>query len=529
MSDLAKKYISRLEQLQGDRHNFENMWQLLSDYFEPHSENITSSGTQANNSKRIKVFDSTGALAAAYLTAEIHSGMTNPAIDWLALKATSNMKDDENLAELFYQFEQSLLNTFNSSNSSFQLQNHQFISSCVVYGTGCMYVDDALDKGVKFTCIPINEIFIAEDQYGAIDVVMRKYTQSLRQLVQAHGEDKLPNTLKQQYQKNPNTKVQVLHVAIPKEDEPDISVPSGQTYVCLTILPEHGQLIKTSFYYENPYTVARFSKISGEAYGRSPAWQCMPTNKGLQTMTSSVLKASQFATQPVLLTSDDGVMMPLKATPGAIMPGALDSNGQARVQPLNMGSRLDIGIAILDRSSKAIRDAFFVDQLVFRDTGTMTATEVVQRQQEALKLILPYIGRLQTEYLLPVIHRSLSIKIRNNEFGDAKDLPKEFINSGYDVVFCGTLATLQRSVSLGKFNQFAQYLATFAQVSPESLVNVDFDTALRHIAAETGVWADSIHTQEEVLQIKQQMQEAQQAQQAMGAMSQLAEINKNAQ
>lgn len=525
--NIAQKYSKRLEQLATDRRNFENVWQSLSDYFQPHNANITNIKSQGDNTNRNKIFDDTGSLAAAYLTAEIHSGMTNPATEWLSLKLSGTSLSTGAANDLLAFFQKSLLNLFNSSNSCFQLQNHEFISSCVVYGTGCMFVDDAIQEGVKFSCIPIWEIYAAEDQYGCVDSVIRKYKQTLRQLVQRYGEDKIPSKYKNDIKDKPDRMIDVMHIVVPKEDESSIVPPLGQDYIGFTCVVGEDDLLQTSFYFENPYVVARFSKVSGEVYGRSPAWQCLPSNKGLQVMTESILKGAQLAVQPPLLTADDGVMMPLKAGPNSIIIGGLE-NGVPRVQPLNIGNQLNIGIDLLNRASKAIRDAFFVDQLVFRDTGTMTATEVVQRQQEALKLLLPYIGRLSTEYLLPLISRSLSIKIRNGEFGAPNSLPKELLTDGYEVIFTGTLATLQKQVTLSKFNQFVQYLGPIAQVNPQSLMMIDTKTIIRHLAEETGVWNDTLHTEEEIAIMEQAAQQAQQAQQAMGAMGAIADINQKA-
>ena len=58
----------------------------------------------------------------------------------------------------------------------------------------------------------------------------------------------------------------------------------------------------------------------------------------------------------------------------------------------------------------------------------MTATEVIQRNEEKMRLLGPVLGRLQSELLKPMIDRCFAILLRNNQFAQAP----EFL-SGQDI------------------------------------------------------------------------------------------------
>jgi hypothetical protein len=60
----------------------------------------------------------------------------------------------------------------------------------------------------------------------------------------------------------------------------------------------------------------------------------------------------------------------------------------------------------------AIRDAFYVNQLMMQSGPQMTATEVVQRNEEKMRLLGPVLGRLQSELLRPLIDRTFAILLR---------------------------------------------------------------------------------------------------------------------
>ena len=58
---------------------------------------------------------------------------------------------------------------------------------------------------------------------------------------------------------------------------------------------------------------------------------------------------------------------------------------------------------------------FHVDWLTLRDGPQMTATEVLQRRDERLRLLDPVVSRMQAEFQGPLIERSLRILERRSQ------------------------------------------------------------------------------------------------------------------
>ena len=65
---------------------------------------------------------------------------------------------------------------------------------------------------------------------------------------------------------------------------------------------------------------------------------------------------------------------------------------------------------------------FHIDQLVVTENRNMTATEVLQRQEEKMRILGPVLGRLQSELLSPLITRVFNIMLRNQLFMAAPDI-----------------------------------------------------------------------------------------------------------
>jgi hypothetical protein len=512
--------LDKFDKIKKDRSNTENVWQQIADYYLPHSDDITRKRSTGDNTNSANVIDHTGPQAADYLTSELYGGITNPAIKWFDLSMLdSRMNGNLKLAQFLELAKDSMLNIFNSSTSSFPNATQEFIKSLVTYGTACMYVEDAIDEGIKFAAISIKEIFIAEDKYGMVDSVYRKYYLSARQLVQRFGEDKVHTNVLKAMEKDPYMKVEILHCVTPKEEHDDVANKAAR-FVSYYVDVDNKHLMDTGFYYEQPYIVARFSKLDCEVYGRSPAWTVLPSVKMVNKMKETFIKAGQLQAQPPMLVADDGVMMPLRAIPNGIIYGGI-GDGIERVRPLNVGANLPYGVELLAAIQKEIRDSFFVDQLVFRETAYATATEIIQRQQQALKLLAPSIGRIQTEFLTRVINKVFSILARAGKLGK---VPRELLVAEYEVNYIAPVASLQKMGEVQKFTQYMGIVGQLAQINPEVLDNIDMDKAVMRIADDLGIWKSVQNDPDTIAQMRAARQQQNAAAQMLAAGQQGADI-----
>ncbi len=80
------------------------------------------------------------------------------------------------------------------------------------------------------------------------------------------------------------------------------------------------------------------------------------------------------------------------------------------------GANTPLGLNIEEQRREAIRQAFFVDQLMLRESPNMTATEVIARNEEKMRLLGPVLGRLQAEMLQPLINRSFNLLAKQRIF-----------------------------------------------------------------------------------------------------------------
>lgn len=85
------------------------------------------------------------------------------------------------------------------------------------------------------------------------------------------------------------------------------------------------------------------------------------------------------------------------------------------IKPIFNNTNLEFGYQAMADRQKRVRDCFYIDHLRLQQGGPMmTATEVMQRTEEAMRLLGPMLGRQQVEFLRPLIMRTYGIAARRN-------------------------------------------------------------------------------------------------------------------
>jgi len=400
-----KAIVSRFEYLEGQRANWDSHYQELADYMLPRKADIVRK--RARGEKRMElIFDGTALQSVDLLASSLHGMLTSGATPWfhLTLKDDELGRDEEVQAWL-EDTSSRMMRAITMSN--FETEVHEMYVDLVVFGTGCMFVE--MDKkSMRFSTRHISEFYVAEDQFGIVDTVFRKYVLPARQAVQRFGIENVSTFIQKRFEKKPDEEVTVLHCVMPrKERDPtkqdNKNMPFASMYICM----ETKMVMQESGFQEFPYVVPRFLKATGEVMGRSPAMVALPDVKMLNLMSKTIIQAAQKLIDPPLLVPDDGFLLPVRTQPGGL--NFFRSGTRDTITPLNTGANIPIGLNMEEQRRTAIRSAFYVDQLLTGGSPNMTATEVVQRQEERMRVIGPVLGRLMNEMLRPMIDRIFAL------------------------------------------------------------------------------------------------------------------------
>jgi hypothetical protein len=444
--------------------------------------------------------------------------LTNPSVQWFSFSTGDHTIDNklEN-AKWLQDTAKSINGVLNHSN--FQSEIHEvYLDLCSLHTSNLRVEEDEIEV-VKFQSRPIYEASIAENYRGVIDTVYQEYKRTLDQLYGEYG-DFLPKELIEMKAKDPLKEYTVIHAIEPSERLPEKLRHPMLPFTSVKILKEEFVILKVEGFQENPCIISRFYKLSGEMYGRGPAMYALPDVKTANQMMKVWLEGAQLAINPPLQVPDEGVLLPVRFTPGGTNYYRADSKD--RIEPIITGANPQIGNQIIELLHANIQKAFYIDQLHLVESDRMTATEVQMRRDEALRTLSPILGRLMYELHAPIILRVFGIMSRK---GMISPLPQDLRRAKLEVKFVSQLARAQESVEGDAAVRALQTVMQFVQADPTIIDVLDLDETAKFIYKSYGAPLHLLHTEKETKDIKAKREQAQQAAQQ----AQLDQMNSQSQ
>ena len=386
----AKQVIEKYETLKAQRSTWEDHWQDIADYFLPRKSNITVRRTKGDK-RHDQLYDGTATHALELLSASLNGMLTNTISPWFVLKFRSEaVNQDDEASEWLESSAKIMQQVFARSN--FQQEVFEMYHELLAFGTSAMFITDDVKDDLRFKTIHISEIFITENEKGMVDCLVRKFHLKNKNIPSMYPDAVLPRALEQAIQNKPYDDCVIIHSVHPSDNPMGYENKDNMDFISCHVHPETGTILRESGFKEFPYVVPRYLKSSSnEIYGRSPAMNALPDTKMLNTMCKTTIKAAQKQIDPPLMVPDDGFILPIRTVPGGL--NFYRSGTRERIEPLNIGSNNPLGIQMEEQRRKAIRENFFVDQLMTVQGQNMTATEVMQRTEEKMRLLGPVLGR----------------------------------------------------------------------------------------------------------------------------------------
>jgi len=224
----------------------------------------------------------------------------------------------------------------------------------------------------------------------------------------------------------------------------------------------------------NPYVCFRWNKASGEVYGRGPIFNAMSAIKTTNLTIQLILENAQMAISGIYQVEDDGIVNPdnIQLVPGSLIPIAPNSKG---LQPINTAGRFDVAQLVLEDMRANIKKALYMETLGRPEGTPMTATEVAERMADLSRQIGSSFGRLQSEFVIPVLRRVIRI------LKDQGRIELPVINGReVKVQAISPLARSQYQQDISDINRFHEIIATTFGPQVLNLI-VKQDEVAKHI------------------------------------------------
>lgn len=480
--DEIEFHCTRYEQLKSGRGNFDTTFQEIAERVYPehaHFQIERSPGEKLMS----KVYDSTGIHANQLLSSGLFSLLTSPANPWFDLRTVNPQLMNSRSVKIYLENATRVMHhEINKAVAGFSTAMHESYLSYGAFGNLAVFVEENLDEdSLLFLSLPLYECYFVQNAKDRIDTLYRRYDRSVGQLAEKFGKENLSVDTKKMVDDNAlDKKVECYHLITPRATVNQLTGrPSDKPFTSAYMEVKGKHLIREGGYDEQPFMAARFYKSSHETYGRGPGFTTLPDVKMLMRVAQVTIRAAQKATDPPLLLPDQGFLKPIRTTPGGLnfyRKGRVNTKNDIGLLPTgDPGFGLDYSESL----HKRIREAFFVDQLQLNEGPQMTATEVLQRTEEKLRLMGPLLGRIQTELLGPLIRRVHGLLLRHGN--KMPMLPRELGSAPLRIVYTSPIARAQEQVQANGLVRALGILEPLFDRIPSSVDVIDSDEITRGV------------------------------------------------
>jgi hypothetical protein len=528
LSDDANSIIQNYESLWTAQSNFRSLWNTTAQYVMPAWDNFVGEFAEGVN-RNTRIFDSTAIIANERFAACMEAMLTPRSAVWHKLVADDEALEDVPAVQQYLDAVNKILfGARYHPEANFASQTDECYMSLGAYGNNLLFIDEAIGKSIRYRSVPLSEIVWSLNHQGQVDTVFRKFKYTAKQAIQHWSKDKVPAAIARQYEKTPYGESAFLHCIRPNQEwKPYAYGDAGKKFESWYIYLGDKSVIEKAAYRTFPCAVGRYRVAPRENYGRGPATTCLPDIRTANEMVKTGLRAGQKAVDPPILLQEDSVLTNFNQRPGANNYGMMTADGKPLAMPFESKANFQIGTEQIQDTRNVIRDTFLntLFQILVQNPN-MTATEALLRAQEKGELIAPAMGRQQSEFLGPLIHREIDI------LSDANQLPPppvELLRSkrGMRIEYTSPLARALKAEEGTSIMNTISDIAQMANLDKSVLYTIDLHDAAREMANIRGCPAKLLRSEDQVQELMEQAAKQQQDMQAAEQAPQIAMGAKN--
>ena len=520
----SKKYdelSARFSAMQSLRTGWDSVWQRIAELADPKNATFTVERAVGQVSRSERKTDSTLAMTVPKW-ANAMEGLTTPKTQkWHGLTISVPELADR-YRDYFEACRDVLFSIRYGAGSNFSSANNENLKSIGFYGNGPFSVTEVYGRGINYKAWPVQEFFVEQNYLGEIDVFFRKFTLNTRKALQEFGEyapadikkcDKLDKEWDFLMAVYPNT-----DYAPGRFDGPKKKVACD--YLCLTTK----EVIVQSGFDVCPFCYPRYDVLPTlkDPYGYSPTMLLLPEVKKLAQMGRSNLRVGGRTSDPTYLMSDSDIIgVDRVGQPNALIPGGLDENGRPRVMAMQGPSVLPFSLEMLQDMRSLIREGF--DMNLFStlvNKPDMTATEVLQRQQEMAVLVGPTTSRREQEFLSHVIAKEFEIAQRAGQLPPLPPELAEALAAGqaeFQIEYESPIRRAQEADTGTAIMRTLEIAGALGQFDPSVKNQINAARVLKEVAKVFGAPSKIFNTEEEEQALAASDAELAQAQQMLAA------------
>ena len=510
-------------------------WRDIGFYMCPRKSNALMGGSAgaplaqlAGRAQTVRALHQAGERSGILLAASLQGNLTNPASKWQEMGVRPRALLQESGVQAWLD-DSSLTLAESLLASNFSNEIGEWYQDLGYFGTAAMSMEALPDPapgrfgGFLFETMNVGSYWIGEGPDGRVDTLYRQIAMPIGAAFAKWGPAIGKEWLDKIEAGKGNEIALFLRGVRPRPHwTPGAARRDQKRFEAVVFDEQYHRILDQGGFDEFPYVIGRWSKATGEEYGRGPGHQALSELKSLCKMRELALLGLAMDVAPPTFETEDALQGDLKWEP--LGRNVLTAGHQVgtSVGTLGSGARHDIEQAYEERMVKTIEQYFFVDQIralpPAETPSYMTAYEVARRYEETFRLLGPVYGRITYpgEGIGHLVERGIHCLSRA---GQLLPLPDALQQQGaeMDVRYLGPLALAQESADVNAIDLELDFAIKLAQATGDTGLiprNYHVDDVLQHRGRIRGIPAWLRTSAEEREQIKQQEAEAKQKQAA---------------
>jgi hypothetical protein len=255
--------------------------------------------------------------------------------------------------------------------------------------------------------------------------------------------------------------------------------------------------------------VFRENVVPGTALGFGRVLRVLPDIKTLNKVVELTLKGGAIAVSGTFTAHDDGVLNPynVRLRPGGVIPVNTNDPRNPSIARLDTPTSFDWANLEIQQLQARINDVLLSNPYgSIEQTPVRTATEIAARNSDLFDSVSSSFGRMQTEFVGPVIKRVTAILQK------AGRLPEDIVLDGRvtSFKFVSPLTRLQQSADIENVLEWLSVVGTLGEEVTN--ITVKMEDVPRWLARQYAVPMELVRTQNEAQQAGESVVAAQQPQ-----------------
>ena len=529
MADIAK--ILRLyDELKENKADFESHLQDIASVMLPRRGGFAGTADPQGNRLNDEIIDATPQQAARGLASAMGTMMRPEGQKWFFIRAEDTRLNEDDEARGWFEESENRMRSraFENPKSRFRQTAGDADLDLVTFGTAAMFIGERRDiRGMLYQSLGLKNIYIVTDENGNVDGLIRRHMLNPRQAIQFFGAGKVAKSIKDlEAQGKHNGKIEHIHVVMPRTERGLGGFATDLPYMSIWIEVMGKEQLTESGFHEFPFVIPRFDTTTGEDWGRGPGMIALPDANMLQAVGETLIIGGQKMVEPPIFAPDDGTFNASNTFPGGITyydAELAKELGRIPIEAMNVKADIKMGMELRLDIREQVKNAFYKNVLNLPVDGPeMTATEVVKRDQEFLREMGGLFGRLESDYIAPIVERTFNVMLRAGAF---PEIPEVLQGQNVRFEYESPLKKVRQQIEAAAARNWKEDLLTLAITGgrPEVLDVLDVDAYARFQADANSVPFRLQRSQEAIAALRQQRAEAQQAQMELAAMESMAQ------